>query len=66
MGGKIDRILDQLPDEAAAVLLNAVYLKVAWAPVLHRGRHRWRWAGSITATELASSHHPARVAQHGK
>src|SRR5262245_43816805 len=29
--GKIDRILDQLPSDSAAVLLNAVYLKAAWA-----------------------------------
>jgi len=29
--GKIERILDQLEDSAAAVLLNAVYFKAAWA-----------------------------------
>src|SRR5262249_811510 len=29
--GKIERILDQLDDSAAAVLLNAVYFKAAWA-----------------------------------
>jgi serpin B len=29
--GKIERILDQLEDNAAAVLLNAVYFKAAWA-----------------------------------
>jgi len=28
--GKIDRILDKLPPDAAAVLLNAVYFKAAW------------------------------------
>src|SRR5262249_53997907 len=28
---KIDRILDKLPQDAAAVLLNAVYLKAEWA-----------------------------------
>jgi serpin B len=29
--GKIERILDQLPPDAAAVLLNAIYLKATWA-----------------------------------
>jgi len=29
--GKIERILDQLEEDAAAVLLNAVYFKAAWA-----------------------------------
>jgi serpin B len=29
--GRIDRILDKLPDDDAAVLLNAVYLKAQWA-----------------------------------
>src|SRR5262249_39386527 len=29
--GKIERILDQLDEDAAAVLLNAVYFKAAWA-----------------------------------
>jgi serpin B len=29
--GKIDSILDELPENAAAVLLNAVYLKATWA-----------------------------------
>jgi serpin B len=38
--GKIDRILDKLPDDAAAVLLNAVYLKAAWATPFNRGATR--------------------------
>lgn len=29
--GKVDRILDQLPPDAGPVLINAVYLKAAWA-----------------------------------
>jgi serpin B len=29
--GRIDSILDELPEDAAAVLLNAVYLKATWA-----------------------------------
>jgi len=29
--GKIERILDQLDEDAAAILLNAVYFKAAWA-----------------------------------
>jgi serpin B len=29
--GRIDRILDELPDDTAAVLLNAVHLKATWA-----------------------------------
>jgi serpin B len=34
--GKIDRILDKLPDDTAAVLLNAVYLKAAWASIFSK------------------------------
>jgi serpin B len=34
--GKIERILDQLDDSAAAVLLNAVYFKAAWASTFSR------------------------------
>jgi serpin B len=35
--GKIDRILDSLAPGAAAVLLNAVYLKAAWASAFAKG-----------------------------
>jgi serpin B len=38
--GKIDRILDKLPDDAAAVLLNAVYLKAEWASPFSKGATR--------------------------
>jgi serpin B len=39
--GRIDRILDKLPeDDSAAVLLNAVYLKAAWAFPFSRGATR--------------------------
>jgi serpin B len=38
--GKIERILDQLDPEAAAVLLNAVYLKAAWASPFSKGATR--------------------------
>ena len=34
--GKIEQILDQLDDNAAAVLLNAVYFKAAWASTFSR------------------------------
>jgi serpin B len=34
--GKIDRILDKLDPDAAAVILNAVYLKAPWASAFHK------------------------------
>jgi serpin B len=34
--GKIERILDRLDDSAVAVLLNAIYLKAAWASAFSR------------------------------
>ena len=38
--GKIDRILDKLDPDAAAVLLNAVYLKAAWASTFAKSATR--------------------------
>lgn len=38
--GKIDRILEQLPSDTAAVLLNAVYLKAAWASTFAKSATR--------------------------
>jgi serpin B len=38
--GKIERILDRLDPDAAAVLLNAVYLKAAWASPFSKGATR--------------------------
>lgn len=35
--GKIDKILDQLDPNSAAVLLNAVYFKAKWASVFSKG-----------------------------
>jgi len=38
--GKIERILDQLDDSAAAVLLNAIYFKAAWASTFSKQETR--------------------------
>jgi len=38
--GKIERILDRLDPDAAAVLLNAVYLKAAWASTFAKAATR--------------------------
>ena len=38
--GKIERILDQLDDSVAAVLLNAIYFKAAWASTFNKQETR--------------------------
>jgi leukocyte elastase inhibitor len=38
--GKIERILDQLDDSVAAVLLNAIYFKTAWASTFSKQETR--------------------------
>jgi serpin B len=51
--GKIERILDQLDDSAAAVLLNAIYFKAAWASTFSKHETRDE-PFSLTASQPVS------------
>ena len=58
--GKIDRILDELPDDAAAVLLNAVYLKAAWASAFSKhGNARGRFQALGHGNGARADHAPS-------